>query len=61
MERKVLQGGISTIRCDRPLFPISIYHSLDGIVEVFKMLMEKLEDYELFEFTLFSKSVNYTD
>ncbi len=44
-ERKALAGGLNVIKRDRPLLAISIYHGLDDIVEVPKMLMNELEDY----------------
>lgn len=47
-ERKALAGGMKVIRRDRPILAISIYHSLDDIVEIPKMLMNDLNDYDFF-------------
>lgn len=44
-ERKALEGGIKVIKRDRPILAISIYHSLEDIVEIPKMLMKALHDY----------------
>lgn len=45
-ERRALQGGMRTIKRDRPILAISIYHSLDDIVEIPKMLMKELDNYK---------------
>lgn len=47
-ERKALSGGMKIIRRDRPILAISIYHSLDDIVEIPEMLMNELNDYGFF-------------
>lgn len=47
-ERKALAGGMKVIKRDRPILAISIYHSLDDIVEIPKMLMEELDGYAFF-------------
>lgn len=45
-ERKALAGGMKTIKRDRPILAISIYHGLEDIVEIPKLLMRELEEYE---------------
>ena len=42
-ERKALEGGMKTIKRDRPILAISMYHGLDDIVEIPKMFMWKQE------------------
>lgn len=44
-ERKALAGGMRTIKRDRPIMAISIYHSLEDITEIPKLLMRELESY----------------
>ena len=45
-ERKALAGGMKTIKRDRPILAISVYHGLEDIVEIPKLLMRELEEYE---------------
>ena len=45
-ERRALTGGMHTIKRDRPILAISIYHGLDDIVGIPKMLMNELDNYE---------------
>lgn len=45
-ERKAIAGGMKTIKRDRPILAISIYHSLDDIVEIPKILMDNLKNYD---------------
>ena len=47
-ERHALAGGIKVIERDRPILAISIYHSLDDIVQIPNMLMKKLNNYNWF-------------
>lgn len=47
-ERKALAGGMNVIKRDRPILAISIYHSLDDIVEIPRMLMDELDEYDFF-------------
>lgn len=44
-ERWALRGGMNTIKRDRPILAISIYHGLDDIVGIPKMLMKELKKY----------------
>lgn len=44
-ERKALAGGMRTIKRDRPILAISIYHGLEDVVEIPKMLMRELNNY----------------
>lgn len=45
-ERKALQGGEKTIKRDRPILAISIYHGMDDIVDIPEMLFAMLENYK---------------
>lgn len=45
-ERRALAGGMKTIKRDRPILAISIYHSVDDIVEIPRILMNELEEYD---------------
>lgn len=44
-EKWALTGGMGTIKRDRPILAISIYHGLDDIVEIPQMLMKELSHY----------------
>ena len=44
-ELPALKGGIETIRKDRPQLVISIYHSLDDLIEIPLYLHENLDNY----------------
>ena len=47
-ERYALAGGMKSIKRDRPILAISIYHSLDDVVDIPNMLIENLNDYYWF-------------
>lgn len=42
---EALKGGMKTIKRDRPICAISIYHGLEDIIEIPKMMMQELDDY----------------
>lgn len=45
-EKRALKGGMKTIKRDRPIMAISIYHGVEDIVDIPIMLMEELENYD---------------
>ena len=45
-ERYALAGGMRVIKRDRPILAISIYHSLLDMVDIPRMLVENLENYD---------------
>lgn len=47
-EQHAIAGGWKTFERDRPVFAISIYHSLQDVVEVPQMMMERMSDYHWF-------------
>ncbi len=57
-EQRALLGGMNVLKRDRPLLAISIYHSLDDIVEIPQMLMHQLSDYH---FIVRSHSNTYSE
>lgn len=44
-EEKALCGGMKTIKRDRPILAISIYHSVDDMVNIPELLLKELENY----------------
>lgn len=44
-EYKVLQGALNIIKKDRPIIIITIYHSIEGLWKISKLLMEELQNY----------------
>ncbi len=44
-ERRALAGGMKTIKRDRPILAVSIYHGLEDMVGIPKILMNELERY----------------
>lgn len=57
-ERRALEGGMNVLKRDRPLLAISIYHSLDDIIEIPQILMQQLPDYH---FMVRSHSNTYSE
>lgn len=47
-ELPALQGGIKTIKRDRPILAISIYHSLEDFWKIPEYLMKELTDYRYY-------------
>lgn len=47
-ELEALKGGINTIKRERPILAICIYHSLQDFWKIPQYLMEKLEEYSFF-------------
>ena len=47
-ERYALAGGMKVLERDRPVLAISIYHSLDDVVDIPEMLMSRLQNYDWF-------------
>lgn len=44
-EYRALKGGLKVIRKNRPIIIITIYHNMEGLWMVPRLLMEELEDY----------------
>lgn len=47
-ELGALKGGINTIKRDRPVLAISVYHSLEDRVDIPKYLFNQLENYKFY-------------
>lgn len=47
-EYPALCGGIETIKRDRPILAISIYHSLEDYYRIPNYLMQELNDYKFY-------------
>lgn len=47
-EMNALKGGLKTIKRDRPVLAISIYHSVEDYYEIIKMLIRELKDYKYY-------------
>ncbi|MCM1441531.1 MAG: FkbM family methyltransferase, partial [Roseburia sp.] len=47
-EKRALMGGLKTIKRDRPILAISIYHSLEDVVDIPEMLLSELPGYSFF-------------
>lgn len=61
-ELDALKGGIETIKRDRPILAISIYHNLEHFYEIPNYLMEHLENYHYYirhHSIIFSETVLY--
>ena len=47
-ELEALRGGIKTLKGQRPLLAVTVYHNVDGLWRTPKFLMETLPDYHYF-------------
>ncbi len=47
-EQKALSGGMKVIQRDRPILAISIYHTLEDIIDIPTFLSENLDKYSFF-------------
>lgn len=47
-EQKALSGGMKVIQRDRPILAISIYHTLEDIIDIPDFLLENLDKYSFF-------------
>lgn len=57
-EKRALAGGMKVLKRDRPFLAISIYHSLDDIIEIPQMLIQQLPAYH---FIVRSHSSTYSE
>ena len=45
-ENKAISGGMQVFKRQRPIFAISIYHSLDDVASIPEVMMSEMKDYQ---------------